>query len=59
MCKNEDETQKHILEECPVLHKDDSTRFPVHEIFNENTDTLKQTAQKIDKILEKLGDAGI
>ena len=56
MCKNEDETQKHIPEECPIIHDNESIRVPVHQLFNEDTDTLRRTAQKIDKVLQKLGD---
>ena len=58
MCKTTEETQKHILEECPVLHNSESIMVPHHQLFNEDTDTLKMIAQKIEKIFEKLGDSG-
>ena len=53
-CKNEPETQEHVLEKCSAIHKDPSTTAPRSEIFKENTLTLKTIAKKIRKITETL-----
>ena len=54
LCGNGEESQSHILEECPVVHPNDAIRVPKHQLFNEDTDTLRNTANNIDKIMEKL-----
>ena len=53
LCKEKDETQKHILEECTTLRK---ITIPITEsmIFDENTENLEETATQIGKILEEL-----
>ena len=56
MCKTEGESQKHILEECPAIHQDENTKIPKHQLFNDNPDTLRETAKRIDKIMDKLSD---
>ena len=56
LCRNEEETQTHILEICPIMHPDDTTKVPKHQLFNEDTDTLRETAKKLDKIVEKLSE---
>ena len=56
ICKRETETQKHILEECTVLHNDESTKVPHHQLFNKDTDTQRKNAQKLEQILEKLSN---
>ena len=43
MCKKEEETQKHILEECLAIHKDEAIIVPKDKIFSEETGTLKKT----------------
>ena len=55
-CKVEIETQEHILEECPVLHPNDTNKTMKNQIFEENTTLLKTTAQNIRKTMEKLYD---
>ena len=56
LCGTDEETQTHILEECHVMHPDETNKVSRHQLFDENTDALRLTAQKIDKILEKLGE---
>ena len=53
-CKNEPETQEHVLDNCNAIHIDYNTKVPTTDIFSEDTKTLKQTAKKIRKILETL-----
>ena len=56
LCKSKEETQVHILEECPALHPDNANKIPKHQLFNENTGTLRQIANGLEVILDKLGD---
>ena len=56
MCKNEEETQTHILEQCPKLHQNDALKVPMHQLFNEDVGTLRETANNIGKIMEKLDE---
>ena len=56
MCKNEEETQTHVLEECLAIHPDNAIKVPKRLLFNEDPGTLRQVADKVEKILEKLSD---
>ena len=56
MCMREEETQTHILEECLTMHPDNAIKVPKHLLFDENTGTLRQIANNLEKILEKLSD---
>ena len=47
LCKKEEETQTHILEECTKL-KDTCQEVTKEMIFNENIEELKQTAKYIE-----------
>ena len=51
-----EETQTHILEECLALHLNDSKKVPKHQLFNEDTDALRQVAKNLEIITEKLGE---
>ena len=53
-CKNEPETQEHVLDNCNAIHIDNTTKVPTTDIFSEDIKTLKQAAKKIRKILETL-----
>ena len=53
-CKTEAETQDHILQGCKTIHQDETTKVKHEDIFSESTDTLRETANKIGEILEKL-----
>ena len=54
MCNKECETQQHILKECPEIHKDESTKTPLTEIFSQDIPTLKKASQKIKETMDKL-----
>ena len=56
MCKREDESQKHILEECLAIHNNESIRVPTHQLFNEDTGTLRKVAKKLETIQNKLNE---
>ncbi len=51
MCMEEEESQQHILNECKTLHRDNSTKVKIEEIFTQDT---KETVVKIQDILAKL-----
>ena len=53
-CKEEEETQEHVLEECPRLHSDESTKTKRNHIFTDDTDTLKKSARQIRSTIKKL-----
>ena len=55
-CKIEVETQQHIMGELPEIHSDEAIKVPKQQIFTEDTGTLKQTAEKINKIMDKLSE---
>ena len=56
MCKIEEETQGHVLDECQALHPNDAIKVPISSLFNEDTDTLRQIAKNLEKITEKLSE---
>ena len=49
-CGHPEESQKHILEICPTIHNDQQSKIPIKDIFSDNLITLKETAQKLNKI---------
>ena len=55
-CKNEPETQEHILNECPIIHPTNDTKVTTRDVFNEAPDDLKVTAKKIRASLDKLDE---
>ena len=52
LCKQAEESQTHILEECPVVHPNDAIKVPKHQLFNEDTGTLRETSKKLEKSLQ-------
>ena len=56
MCKTHQETQEHILEHCPTIHNTENLKTPKHELFNTNTNKMKNTAQNLMKILNLLSE---
>ena len=54
LCKAEDETQTHVLEECPALHPTDALKVSKHQLFSEDTGTLNKTVEALDAIMEKI-----
>ena len=49
-CAREEETQTHVLEECQEIDREKYPKATTQEIFNENTDNLKDTAKRIHNI---------
>ncbi len=60
LCGHIEEDQKHILEDCKEVHQDgnENTIVRRRQIFTENIEELKLTAQKIKRIMEKLEARG-
>ena len=54
LCGAENETQAHILQECPQIHKDTTTKVTREDLFNNNINNLKETAHKIRTIIKTL-----
>jgi len=55
-CDAETETQEHILEECPGIHKDNSTKATRNDIFQDEHTKLRATVEKITVIMRKLDE---
>ena len=53
-CGQADETQEHILNECPGIHTNDETKILTNEIFTDDPGILKETYKKIIRIEKKL-----
>jgi hypothetical protein len=51
-CDEERETQEHIMEECPGIHKDEELKIPVEKLFLTNLEELKQQINKLKKIIQ-------
>lgn len=56
MCKDYEETQNHILQECSVLHPNNSLLVPKHRLFDEDTGTLGETANTLEIIMDRLNE---
>jgi len=53
-CRSHEETQDHILNECQVLHTDNSTKIAPGDISTENIQTLREMSKRIDDIIQQL-----
>ena len=49
-CSQKDETQKHILEECPAIHKDPEVKTTTEHLFKTYCKQTKQTAKNIIQV---------
>jgi hypothetical protein len=56
-CGIEKETQEHVLERCPNIHKDENNRVTTQDIFSEDVEELKRTAKKIASTIDILHSA--
>ncbi len=52
MCNQTLEARKHIMEECPVIHKDNGLKISESEIFSNDIKVLRKTAEKIRSVME-------
>ena len=53
-CGQQTESQPHILRECQTLHQNETSKITEADITTEDTDTLKETAMKIEEIMRRL-----
>lgn len=56
MCKSQEETQQHILNECQALHTDNTTKIDPKDLFTQNKHSLNEIAIKIEKILTSISE---
>ena len=56
-CGLEDETQAHVLSQCPVLTDNGRTKVEMADYFCEDTERLKETSAKIVAIMEKVNES--
>ena len=54
MCKGEEENQEHVLEHCKNEKRKTLGIVTTEDIFEENTEKLKKTAENIQKIMDLL-----
>ena len=53
-CGLHDETQHHILSECKMIHTNNETIVNKQDLFNDNIDQLRITADKVQAIMDKI-----
>ncbi len=53
-CGQQTENQSHILREYQTLHQNETSKITEADITTEDTDTLKETATKIEEIMRRL-----
>ena len=53
-CKNETETQEHILEECPEIHRSEISKVTRRIIFEDNPEVLEINAKRIRDIISQI-----
>ena len=53
-CNEKDETQEHVLSECPAIHVDTSLKVSNMEVEADDVETLKLVSTKVEKIMAKL-----
>ena len=55
-CPHDEETQEHLLQECPGVHSDETTKVKKEDFFPQKFEYPKiwQTAANIEKVLEKI-----
>ena len=54
ICKSTRETQKHIPEECPQIHKGNIPRTTEKEVVSQNFNTLREACKKIATIMDEM-----
>ena len=54
LCKVENETQEHVLNECPKIHTDKKSKVYKQDIFHEDTIHLKEISTRINNAVNKL-----
>ena len=57
VCGQENEDQKHVMEECNGIHKSGDSKVSEQELFDENIEKLRITARKIHEIMKCIEDS--
>lgn len=55
-CKTAEETQQHILQECPAIHTNNQLRIETYEVHGDSIILAKRAAMKIIDIMNKLNN---
>ena len=55
-CKKEEETLKHVLQECQTIHTDEKSKVKWERIYSNNINELKDIAGKIKKIITEINN---
>ena len=53
-CKEEIESQEHILEKCKKIHDNNQNKVNTNDIFENNIESLKRTAEKVRINIDRL-----
>ena len=56
-CSKENETQEHILNQCPAIHTDDKLKVNKEDLQSNNITTLKNVSEALEKIMNLLEQA--
>ena len=56
---DEDETQRHVMETCKLLHTNEETKVYDQDIYTEDINHLRTTVKKIDNLLERIEQAQV
>ena len=57
-CKVTNETQEHVLNECQILHPNETTKVSNQELAMEDPEVLINVSKKIEKLMTKLEENG-
>ena len=58
-CGQTDETQEHVLEECPGIHNNEEMKTDTHKIFTDDMQILIKSSENIIRIVQKLSQSGL
>ncbi len=53
-CGTTTETQKHVMEECPILHPDEQNRTNETELFSGDLEVLRKAPEKINNLMDMI-----
>ncbi len=51
-CGTTTETQKHVMEECPILHPDERNRTNETELFSGDLEVLRKASENINNLMD-------
>lgn len=59
MCKNQNETTEHVLQNCTTIHPDDTNKIQLKDIYEDNYLKLKTITEKIKKIMIEIHNVNV